>query len=84
MKEEKKNESIFHLCEDWHQALFAFGSTDGYEIWVGKKGQKAFCCQHSDSLYDFKGNENALTGISGREYGDNMFDIKRVVVIQFK
>ena len=84
LKEEKKNESTFYLHHEDDFRLFVFGTLYHYEIWMGKKGEKAFCCQHSESLYDFKGNENALTGISGIEYGENMFDIKRILVIQFK
>ena len=52
----------------------------GYEIWIGKKNIKSYCLQSENSNYDYKGNEKALIGISGKE---NKFDIKRFIVIQF-
>ena len=51
------------------------------DIWVGKKGYKAFCKQDDDSYYDYHGNEKALTGITGNQ---NKFEIKRIIVIQFQ
>ena len=78
MKQNKKNESTFLLYPEDDQRLFVFGKSD---IWVGKKEFKACCKQNEESYYDYQGNEKALTGIT--EWG-NKFDIKRVVVIQFK
>ena len=77
MKEHKKNESTFLLYDEDDDRLFIFGECD---IWVGKKGRKAYCKQNEESLYDYQGNENALTGT---ENGDK-FDTKRIVVYQFK
>ena len=58
--------------------LFAFGSTSGYEIWVGKKGKKAYCYQDDDeSYYDYQCIEDALIG------GSEEFEVKRIIVLQF-
>ena len=75
-----KTEPIFYLCDSDVDPLFAFGKLSEYEIWIGKKNIKSYCQQSENSNYDYKGNENALTGISGEE---NRFDIKRFIVIQF-
>ena len=80
LKEDKKNEPIFHLCDCIIDSLFAFGNEFEYEIWIGKKNIKSYCQQNEKSIYDYKGNENALIGITGRE---NQFDIKRIIAIQF-
>ena len=76
LKEDKKNEPIFHLCDSIVDPLFAFG----YDIWIGKKNIKSYCQQSENSNYDYKGNEKVLIGITGIE---NKFDIKRIIVIQF-
>ena len=80
LKEEKKNDSIFYLCKSDEIPLFGIGKPEEYEIWIGKKNIKDFCEQTENSNYEFKGNKNALIGISGKE---NKFDIKRFIVIQF-
>ena len=80
LKEDKKNEPIFHLCDSIIDPLFAFGNMSEYEIWIGKKNIKSYCIQNENSNYDYRGNENALIGITGIS---NKFDIKRIIVIQF-
>ena len=80
MKEDKKNESAFYLYKQDDNRLFVFGNCD---IWIGKKGFKAECEQDEESYYDYQGNEKALTGRSGLKSEDK-FDIKRIIVIQFK
>ena len=80
LKEDKKNEPIFHLCDCIRDPLFAFGNMSEYEIWIGKENIQSYCRQSQNSIYDYKGKEKALTGISGIE---NRFDIKRFIVIQF-
>ena len=80
LKEDKKNEPIFYLCDCIMDPLFAFGEEYEYEILILKKNIKSWCEQSENSLYDYKGKEKALIGISGK---DNKFDIKRFIVIQF-
>ena len=53
------------------------------KVVVFKKDNKneSFCEQNEKSVYDYKGNEKALTGMTGVESG---FEIKRIIVIQFQ
>ena len=80
LKEEKKNQSAFYLYEEDNSRMFVFGKCD---IWIGKKGQNAFCNQSEEYHFDYQGNEKALTGKTGLQ-NDDVFDIKRIIVIQFK
>ena len=86
LKNEFKNESTFFINNlENVPELFAFGPRGYHDIWVGRKGVDPFCCQNEQySYYNFKGKENALTGISGQYYLENQFKIKRFIVIQFK
>ena len=86
LKKEYKDKSTFYLNTDENCAeLFVFGPCGYHDIWVGKKDLLAFCCQNKqNSYYNFIGFKNALTGISGEEYMENQFGIKRFVVIQFQ
>ena len=78
MEEDKKNESVFLLYDNDNPTLFSFGHHD---ILIKKKGIKSWCQQDGYSYYDYQENWKALTGKEGRT---NSFDIKRIVVIEFK
>ena len=80
VRDDKKNESTFLLYREDDIRLFVVGECD---IWIGKKGMKSYSKQDEESCYDYQGNEKALTGIIGNVDKD-MFDIKRIVVFQFK
>ena len=83
MKEEKKIEPMFVLCKEWEKCLFAVGNGERYDMWIGKKGKKSYCYDGKKCTYNYLDEKKVLTGYSG--YGEkDKFDIKRVVVIQFK
>jgi hypothetical protein len=81
MKPECHQEVIFHLCDEHSTALFAFGKATEYDIWIGKKGIKAFCLQSQSSCYNYHNQPHALVGVSGIE---KQFEIKRIVIIEFQ
>ena len=81
MKEEKKEQSTVFVEHHWSKGLFSMGNISELQLRIEKKGFQAQCHQSIDSHYDFRGIQSALTGKTG--YSDK-FDIKRVVVIQFK
>ena len=68
---------MFYLYKQDDSRLFIFGK----DIWIGKKGFGARCYQDDDCLYDYTGNEKALTGIIG---SSNEFKLKRIIVVQFQ
>ena len=72
LKEDKKSASVFDLFEEWHERLFVFGDD---EILIGKKGKNMYSQQNNDSLFFYKGNENALTGKTGWKDKD-MINVK--------
>ena len=76
--EDKKNKSSFYLFQEDSNRLFVFGK----DIWVGKKGYNASCNQNDNCCYDYRGNEKALTGITGFRKKDE-FEIKRIIEDSF-
>ena len=81
---DKRNDSTFILCKNDLKPLFAFGACRIYEIWVGKEGVKSYCYNRYTGLepnFDISDNPKILTGYAGCY---NQFEIKRVLVIQFK
>ncbi|BFU25531.1 trichohyalin, putative [Entamoeba histolytica] len=70
-------ERAFLLCKQSNDCLFAFGYRD---ICVYKENNKtnSFCLQHS---FEYKGIRNALCG---KEWPNNYFTPKRIIVIEMK
>ena len=78
---EPNPEPHFILYKNIVWRLFIFGNCD---IYVPKKGRKAVCANIKESLYDYKEIENALVGQSGWDEENERFEIKRILVLQFK
>ena len=85
LKKDMKKEPTFSIGLYDTETLFSFGLYLNHDIWVGKKGAQAYCFQNNKSFFDYRNARNALTDISTEENGEeNKFDIKRVIVLQFK
>ena len=78
---ESKPNAQFFLSTDVDWRLFMFGNCD---IWIPKNGLKGSCTSMNESSYDHQGIENALVGQSGWDVEKGCFDLKRIVVLQFK
>ena len=75
------NEPHFLIYDDNDWRLFVFGNCD---IYILKKGRPAACCKLSESIYNYHNEENALVGKSGWDNEKERFEIKRIIVLQFK
>ncbi|BFU26023.1 trichohyalin, putative [Entamoeba histolytica] len=73
----KQPQYAFLLCKQSNDCLFAFGIGD---IRIYKENDKtiSFCNQHS---FEYKGISKALCG---KEYPNNYFTPKRIIVIEMK
>ena len=78
---EPNPEPHFLLYKEVDWRMFVFGNCD---IYVAKKGRKSVCENNKASLYDFQGIENALSGYTGWDEDKERFNLKRVLVLQFK
>ena len=76
-----KKEPTFSIGLHETETLFSFGLYLYQDIWVGKKGAQAYCFQNNKSFFDYRNARNALTDISTEKYGENKFDIKRIIVV---
>ena len=74
-KELMKHTISFYIMDETDEKLCILGNN---EIIVKKKGMKCICNQNDDSFFDYKDQKNALLGKEGE------FDVKRIVVFQFK
>ena len=72
---------MFLLYDKNESNLFVVGFRD---IFIRKSNWKSFCCDDiNECEFDYQGKQKALNGKSGFDK-ENMFGIKRILVIQME
>ena len=85
LKKDMKKEPTFSIGLHETETLFSFGLYLYQDIWIGKKGLQAYCNQDDKCFFNYGNARNALADISTETFGEeNKFDIKRIIVVQFK